>query len=86
MQLVLKKPPRLSVVYEGQTYELSKPTLGDSVEFEILLEEAKVSGKKSVELMVSFLEARGLPRAASLTMEGELIQEVVDALMPKKKA
>lgn len=84
MDLELKGSPKLRVVYEGKDYMLSKPTLGDALKLESDLKSFESSGGQNA-VIVDFIAARGLPKDVLLTFEVEMLEQVVQALLPSKK-
>lgn len=85
MELQLKASPKLKVVYEEKEYFLGIPNMGQRIELEKKLKEVSTSGASANEVLIDFISGCGIPKDVLMGMEEELIDQLVQALAPKKK-
>ncbi len=81
MDLELKRPEKLRVKLDGETYELKRLTVK-----EVFAIEGKFKEESNGNFLVGFLTDRGMPEDVVLGLEVELLEEIVENLKPKKKA
>lgn len=87
MELELKPSPKIKVTFEGQSYDLARPDMRARIAFEKLLKSsAEKSDVSPNEMVVDLIASCGIPKEVLLGMEEELLNQIFDALAPKKKA
>ncbi len=79
MEIELKRPEKIKIKLDGEVYELEKIRMGEVIGFENEVQDKGISGT------VAFLVRRGMPEAVVLSLETELVQEILEHLKPKKK-
>lgn len=79
------KSPKVEVTYEGKEYVLSKPKLGMSEAYGRAVKETEKLGESSLPHLVELLEKCGLPKEVTMDLDMDLLDQLVSALMPKKK-
>lgn len=84
MELELKGTPKIRATYEGKEYFLQKPKLGQALKLESILKEAEAAGAQNAAI-VDFIAECGLPKEVLLGMEVDLLDQIVQALLPIKK-
>jgi len=85
MELKLSSPQQIKVVYGEASYMVSKPKMGQLLEFEKKKNEMEASNGGISEAVVAFLEVLGLPREVTLDLDSENVGAVVEALTAGKK-
>lgn len=85
MELELKASPTIKVKYEGKSYDLSKPNMAARIEFEKAFKKMETSEESPNELVVNLIAACGIPKKILLSMEEDLLNQIFEALAPKKK-
>ena len=74
----------IRVLIDETSYDVKKPTNGDFLEYQKQFKSAE-SDEAKQELMISFLERLGLPRAAFLMLDTDETEQLTKALFPQKK-
>lgn len=69
----------------GDSMELSYPSVGQFLEYEEKMNDAKEDPAKSAEMLFSFLERCGLPKDKALGMDQDDLTALVEHLRGAKK-
>lgn len=72
----IEKPKKIKISIYGETYELDKPRVKQTEEFQRLIEDA--GEKNELSMMKSFLEKLGLPNEASDEMQMDHFKKLVE--------
>ncbi len=78
MELELKRPEKVRIKLDGVVYELSKIKVGEAVG----MSEAVKDDPKAV---IAFMVGKGMPEDVVAGLEAELLEQILEALHPKKK-
>lgn len=85
MEFVIKNAAPITVVFEGQKYNVKRPTLGQSRQLQADLKAAKDDAAMQDKIYYSLLETLGMPDSALSQMDGDALTALADLLQPKKK-
>lgn len=83
-KIELKKASVIEISFEGETYNVSKPTVKQGMLYDAAQKEAKTDIEK-LKAILDFLESLGLPEAVSEQLTFEGLEAITEALMPVKK-
>lgn len=86
MELKLKNSAPIKVIYEGQEYFLKKPSLGQALALEQAMETAREENTSVTQVLIEFLVGQGLPKEVLLSLDAEMLEILVEGMMPKKKS
>ena len=81
----LKPSVKIVVVFEGKEYPLKRPKMGTALEMEEQVAEARASGKGGTRLIRDMIVKAGMPAEVVDELDGEQIEQIVEALKPQKK-
>jgi len=89
MELELKRPSKIKVKLDGETYEMSKVNLAQAQAFDRKVRELRAAGDategQALESIRSMIVGQGMPEAVVDSLELELLFEIAEALKPGKK-
>lgn len=68
-----------AIQYDGVTYNVRRPFVKEVQEF------SKVTDGDSFDRLLGLIEACGLPRSITEEMDTDLIEQVSELILPKKK-
>lgn len=85
MELTIKKPDKITVLFDGQSFSVSKPSFGVAGDFKRQMKAAEAGEQDEFIVMTSFLVALGFSEEVVKSMDLESISLVIEALLPKKK-
>lgn len=81
IELSAKKKFRLK--YNGEIYEIRKPTLGEARHFQALQTDTG-SAEDKLSMVMDYLEKLGLPKSVSESFDGDELMELMEKLAAKK--
>ena len=87
MQFELKQRSKVTLEIYGQSYEVSRPTIGlaKRMQEEIALVRSE-GGDRNLALLIQFLSDLGLPAEVSESLEIDHFNQVVEFLLTPKKS
>jgi len=84
-EVKLVRPSKIKVILDGEQYEFRKPKIGEQLDLEKRVKEAKDGVGDLSAIYIDFFEQCGLPREMILGLETDLLVELAHALEPEKK-
>jgi hypothetical protein len=80
-ELKLAASPKIKLILpDGSEYELRKPSLGESEALEGRLKE------DGLKVVLELMDKLGLPAEKARELEADHLEQVLEALLPEKKA
>lgn len=76
----------LKVIFEEKEYLLTKPSLGESRALRKAMKDVEGDADANIEIVLKFLETRGLPIEVAEKLDMDCLEQVVEKLNAKKKS
>jgi hypothetical protein len=77
----LSPKKKFNLKFEGNVYEIRKPTLGEARQFQTTQASGEGSG---LEAVFNYLKSLGLPREVAEMFDGDQLEELIKVLSAKK--
>ena len=79
MEKISLKKTVFEIEYDGETYKVRRPFVKEVQEF------SKTNDVDSFEKLLDLIDACGLPKSVTEEMDTDLIEQVSELILPKKK-